>query len=39
VGHLIMVIGWWHWFEQGYPGVFETLKLIKWKNYSQPYSY
>jgi hypothetical protein len=29
VGHLIMVIGWWHWFEQGYPGVFETLKLIK----------
>ena len=29
VGHLIMVIGWWHWFEQGYPGVLETLQLLK----------
>lgn len=29
VGHLIMVVGWWHWFDQGYPGVLETLQLLK----------
>lgn len=28
VGHLIMVLGWWHWFEEGYPGVTETLALL-----------
>lgn len=28
VGHLIMVISWWHWFENGYPGVSETLRLL-----------
>jgi len=28
VGHLIMVISWWHWFDQGYPGVPETLSLL-----------
>jgi hypothetical protein len=25
VGHLIMIIGWWKWFDEGYPGVKETL--------------
>lgn len=25
VGHLIMVLSWWKWFEEGYPGVKETL--------------
>ncbi|MFM8269501.1 MAG: hypothetical protein ACKN9V_04865 [Pseudomonadota bacterium] len=29
VGHLIMVVSWWHWFDQGYPGVLETLQLLK----------
>lgn len=28
VGHLIMVVGWWVWFESGYPGVSETLSLL-----------
>ncbi len=28
VGHLIMVVGWWVWFEAGYPGVSETLSLL-----------
>jgi len=28
VGHLIMVVGWWIWFEAGYPGVSETLSLL-----------
>ena len=28
VGHLIMVVSWWHWFENGYPGVAETLRLL-----------
>ncbi len=27
-GHLIMIAAWWHWFDQGYPGVAETLKLM-----------
>ena len=28
VGHLIMTLAWWYWFEQGYPGVAETLKFF-----------
>jgi hypothetical protein len=25
VGHAVMMVGWWMWFFQGYPGVTETL--------------
>jgi hypothetical protein len=25
VGHAVMMIGWWSWFFQGYPGVQQTL--------------
>ncbi|OQW51562.1 MAG: hypothetical protein A4S09_10055 [Proteobacteria bacterium SG_bin7] len=25
LGHTIMVLAWYHWFDQGYPGVKETL--------------
>lgn len=25
VGHALMMVGWWSWFFQGYPGVQETL--------------
>lgn len=25
LGHLIMVIAWWKWFDEGYPGVKETI--------------
>jgi hypothetical protein len=25
IGHALMMIGWWSWFFQGYPGVHETL--------------
>lgn len=25
VGHLIMILSWWQWFSEGYPGVAETL--------------
>lgn len=25
VGHLIMILSWWKWFDEGYPGVKETL--------------
>jgi len=25
VGHLTMMLGWWTWFEDGYPGVRQTL--------------
>lgn len=28
LGHLIMMWAWVQWFERGYPGVAETLKLI-----------
>ena len=28
LGHIIMSLSWWHWFDQGYPGVAETLKAI-----------
>lgn len=27
-GHMLMVFSWWHWFQQGYPGVSETLKAL-----------
>lgn len=29
VGHLIMILAWWHWYTEGYPGVLETLNSIK----------
>jgi hypothetical protein len=28
LGHFIMIFAWWHWFDQGYPGVAETLVAI-----------
>ena len=28
LGHMIMVFSWYHWFDQGYPGVAETLKFL-----------
>jgi len=28
LGHLIMILAWWHWFEEGYPGVAETLAAM-----------
>lgn len=28
VGHLIMIISWWKWFDDGYPGVSEILKNL-----------
>lgn len=28
LGHMIMIFSWWQWFEQGYPGVSETLALL-----------
>jgi hypothetical protein len=28
VGHLIMMLAWWQWFEAGYPGVAETLAAL-----------
>ncbi len=33
VGHNIMVFAWWHWFDQGYPGVAETViaQSLLWK--------
>lgn len=27
-GHALMMIGWWSWFFQGYPGVQETLRSL-----------
>lgn len=27
-GHLIMIISWWNWFDNGYPGVKETLQWL-----------
>jgi len=29
LGHLIMVVSWWQWFERGYPGVSATLELLQ----------
>ena len=28
VGHLIMIMAWWKWFDEGYVGVTETLKHL-----------
>jgi hypothetical protein len=28
VGHLTMMIGWWRWYQLGYPGVAETVALL-----------
>lgn len=31
VGHSIMILSWWYWFDHGYAGVAETLQYIpKW---------
>ena len=27
LGHMIMILSWWQWYEEGYPGVSETLAL------------
>jgi hypothetical protein len=27
-GHAVMMLGWWIWFFQGYPGVTETLRHV-----------
>jgi hypothetical protein len=29
IGHGTMMIGWWSWFFQGYPGVAETVRLLE----------
>jgi hypothetical protein len=31
VGHLTMMIGWWTWFEDGYPGVAQTLEHLPFR--------
>ena len=28
LGHAVMMIGWWSWFFQGYPGVQDTLRCL-----------
>ena len=28
LGHLIMILAWWTWFDSGYPGVEKTLEYI-----------
>ncbi len=28
VGHLIMILSWWHWFTEGYPGVAQTVQAL-----------
>lgn len=28
IGHILMSLAWWHWFERGYPGVRETLRFF-----------
>jgi hypothetical protein len=28
VGHTTMILAWWHWFSEGYPGVKETLQVL-----------
>jgi hypothetical protein len=28
LGHAVMMLGWWSWFFQGYPGVQETLRCL-----------
>jgi hypothetical protein len=27
-GHLLMILSWWNWYAEGYPGVSETLKAL-----------
>ena len=29
VGHLLMIFAWWTWFQEGYPGVKETLLVFE----------
>lgn len=29
VGHLLMILSWWQWFDEGYSGVKETLVFLK----------
>ena len=28
LGHITMILSWWHWFDDGYPGVRETLTAM-----------
>ncbi len=28
IGHAVMMVGWWSWFFQGYPGVQQTLRAL-----------
>ena len=28
IGHILMVLSWWHWFQEGYPGVAETFRTL-----------
>lgn len=28
LGHLTMILSWWHWYSEGYPGVKETLACL-----------
>jgi hypothetical protein len=28
LGHILMILSWWTWFSEGYPGVAETLKAL-----------
>lgn len=28
-GHLVMILSWWQWYLEGYPGVHETLLLLQ----------
>ena len=29
VGHLLMILSWWYWFVEGYPGVHETMAHLE----------
>ncbi len=29
VGHGTMILSWWHWYDQGYPGVGDTLMALQ----------
>lgn len=28
LGHTIMILSWWHWYDEGYPGVAEILSTL-----------
>lgn len=28
LGHILMSVAWWHWFDEGYPGVAQTLAVL-----------